>query len=93
MFCNNSDVILLIFSGTDQVVVDNGICEVTLSKPEGDVTAVSYNGMENLLEILNEDYNRGFVICSLYLAIIFSILRLFLLLCLQKNLRIWNMFM
>ncbi|CAM8936586.1 unnamed protein product [Rhodiola kirilowii] len=42
------------------VMVDNGICQVTLSKPEGDVTAVSYNGLENLLEVRNEDSNRGY---------------------------------
>uniref|UniRef100_A0A7N0UQB2 rhamnogalacturonan endolyase n=1 Tax=Kalanchoe fedtschenkoi TaxID=63787 RepID=A0A7N0UQB2_KALFE len=43
-----------------QVAVDNGICQVTLSKPEGDVTAVSYNGLDNLLEVLNQDFDRGY---------------------------------
>ncbi|PQP94612.1 putative rhamnogalacturonate lyase B [Prunus yedoensis var. nudiflora] len=42
------------------VVMDNGILQVTLSKPEGMVTGIQYNGVDNLLEILNEDSNRGY---------------------------------
>ncbi|XP_021813218.1 uncharacterized protein LOC110756134 [Prunus avium] len=41
------------------VVMDNGILQVTLSKPAGMVTGIQYNGVDNLLEILNEDSNRG----------------------------------
>ncbi|XP_021832185.1 probable rhamnogalacturonate lyase B [Prunus avium] len=42
------------------VVMDNGILQVTLSKPEGMVTGIQYKGVDNLLEILNEDSNRGY---------------------------------
>lgn len=39
--------------------MDNGLVRVTLSNPEGIVTGVSYNGIDNLLEVLNEESNRG----------------------------------
>lgn len=42
------------------VMMDNGIVQVTLSKPEGIVTGVKYNGIDNLLETLNEESNRGY---------------------------------
>ncbi|XP_008219218.2 PREDICTED: probable rhamnogalacturonate lyase B [Prunus mume] len=42
------------------VVMDNGILQVTLSKPAGMITGIQYNGVDNLLEILNEDSNRGY---------------------------------
>ncbi|KAK8600954.1 hypothetical protein V6N13_059306 [Hibiscus sabdariffa] len=44
----------------DHVVMDNGILQVTISKPEGIVTGVSYQGIDNLLEIRNEESNRGY---------------------------------
>ncbi|CAJ2643126.1 unnamed protein product [Trifolium pratense] len=42
------------------VVMDNGILKVTLSNPEGIVTGIEYNGIDNLLEVLNEESNRGY---------------------------------
>ncbi|KAI7741688.1 hypothetical protein M8C21_007229 [Ambrosia artemisiifolia] len=42
------------------VVIDNGIVQVTLSKPGGLVTGVQYNGLDNLLEVLNQQGNRGY---------------------------------
>lgn len=42
------------------VVVDNGILRVTLSKPDGNVTGIEYNGIDNLLEVLNEKEDRGY---------------------------------
>ncbi|GMJ15234.1 hypothetical protein like AT4G24430 [Hibiscus trionum] len=44
----------------DHVVMDNGILQVTISKPGGIVTGVSYQGIDNLLEIRNEESNRGY---------------------------------
>lgn len=41
--------------------MDNGILEVTLSKPEGIVTGIQYNGISNLLEVLNDESNRGYM--------------------------------
>ncbi|CAN6542923.1 unnamed protein product [Malus baccata var. baccata] len=43
-----------------EVVVENGILQMTLSKPGGVVTGLQYNGVDNLLEVLNEAPNRGY---------------------------------
>ncbi|OWM67696.1 hypothetical protein CDL15_Pgr019197 [Punica granatum] len=40
--------------------MDNGIVQVTLSNPEGIVTGISYNGIDNLLEVRNDESNRGY---------------------------------
>ncbi|KAI4389483.1 hypothetical protein MLD38_001705 [Melastoma candidum] len=42
------------------VIMDNGILQVTLSKPEGIVTGIRYNGVDNLLEVRNNESNRGY---------------------------------
>ncbi|KAK6130537.1 hypothetical protein DH2020_035718 [Rehmannia glutinosa] len=42
------------------VIMDNGILKVTLSKPDGIVTAIKYNHIDNLLEIANDESNRGY---------------------------------
>ncbi|OIW14564.1 hypothetical protein TanjilG_14950 [Lupinus angustifolius] len=42
------------------VVIDNGILRVTLSNPEGIVTGIQYNDIDNLLEVLNDESNRGY---------------------------------
>ncbi|KAI4308656.1 hypothetical protein L6164_031711 [Bauhinia variegata] len=42
------------------VVMDNGILKVTLSNPEGIVTGIEYNGINNLLEVSNDESNRGY---------------------------------
>ncbi|KAL5847069.1 hypothetical protein ACOSQ3_010593 [Xanthoceras sorbifolium] len=42
------------------VVLDNGIVQVTLSKPGGIVTGIRYNGIDNLLEFRNKEDNRGY---------------------------------
>ncbi|XP_057969014.1 rhamnogalacturonate lyase B-like [Malania oleifera] len=44
----------------DQVVMDNGIVQVTLTVPEGFVVGIKYNGIDNLLETRNEEDDRGY---------------------------------
>lgn len=43
-----------------QVEIKNGIFGLTLSNPDGIVTGVRYNGVDNLMEILNKEDNRGY---------------------------------
>ncbi|XP_065874912.1 uncharacterized protein [Euphorbia lathyris] len=43
-----------------RVVIDNGLVEVTFSSPGGDVTGIKYNEINNVLEIANEEDNRGY---------------------------------
>ncbi|XP_062192262.1 probable rhamnogalacturonate lyase B isoform X2 [Phragmites australis] len=42
------------------VEINNGIFELTLSNPDGSVTGVRYNGVDNLMEIGNKEDNRGY---------------------------------
>ncbi|KAL5705486.1 rhamnogalacturonan endolyase [Ranunculus cassubicifolius] len=42
------------------VMMDNGLVQVTLSNPDGIVTGIRYGGIDNLLEIRNEEANRGY---------------------------------
>ncbi|KAI3955239.1 hypothetical protein MKW98_020872 [Papaver atlanticum] len=44
----------------NHVVMDNGLVQVNISNPSGFVTGVQYNGTDNLLEIENEEHNRGY---------------------------------
>ncbi|WRX30295.1 Rhamnogalacturonate lyase - like 2 [Theobroma cacao] len=44
----------------DHVVINNGNLQVTISKPEGIVTGVSYQGIDNLLEVRNEESDGGY---------------------------------
>ncbi|KAL3514296.1 hypothetical protein ACH5RR_027013 [Cinchona calisaya] len=44
----------------DHVVIDNGIVQVTLSNPGGILKAIQYGGIDNLLELHNQDLNGGF---------------------------------
>lgn len=41
--------------------MDNGILQIAISKPAGMVTRVSYNGNDNLLEVRNDETNRGYL--------------------------------
>ncbi|CAG7900023.1 unnamed protein product, partial [Brassica rapa] len=42
------------------VVIDNGIFQLTLSNPEGFVTGVQYNGIENVLAFTGHENDRGY---------------------------------
>ncbi|KAL8096326.1 hypothetical protein AgCh_037332 [Apium graveolens] len=42
------------------VVLDNGLLQLTLSSPDGIVTGLRYNSIDNLLEVLNNESNRGY---------------------------------
>ncbi|KAF3327215.1 Rhamnogalacturonate lyase [Carex littledalei] len=42
-----------------QVVMDNGILQVTLMKPQGRVISIKYNGIENLLDYSYGPSNKG----------------------------------
>lgn len=41
------------------IILDNGIVQVTISKPGGIVTGLRYGGLDNLFEVLNKETNRG----------------------------------
>lgn len=43
------------------MVIDNDIVQVNISNPEGCVTGIQYNGLDNLLEINNHESDRGYV--------------------------------
>lgn len=54
-----------------QVTMDNGIVQVTLSNPGGIVTGIRYNRIDNLLEVLNKETNRGYTVIQLLLLLQF----------------------
>jgi hypothetical protein len=55
---------MFVFTVRVQVVIKNDIFELTLSNPDGIVTGVRYNGVDNLMEILNKEDNRGYLFYS-----------------------------
>ena len=54
-----------------QVTMDNGMVQVTLSNPGGIVTGIRYNRIDNLLEVLNKETNRGYTVIQLLLLLQF----------------------
>ncbi|CAH1421680.1 unnamed protein product [Lactuca virosa] len=44
----------------DQVVVDNGIFSITILSPQGTVTGINYNGIDNILNDHNGVNDRGY---------------------------------
>ncbi|KAG8642807.1 rhamnogalacturonate lyase isoform X1 [Manihot esculenta] len=59
---NNSSAlgVQLRVTNHQRVIIDNGLVRVTFSSPGGDVVGIKYNGIDNVLEIINEDDNRGY---------------------------------
>ncbi|AET03356.2 probable rhamnogalacturonate lyase B isoform X1 [Medicago truncatula] len=53
-------VVKLNTENKQQLVVDNGIVSVTLSKPEGYLIGISYNGIDNILESEYKEHARGY---------------------------------
>ncbi|XP_031283521.1 probable rhamnogalacturonate lyase B [Pistacia vera] len=43
-----------------EVIMSNGLVQVTLSSPDGEVIAIKYNGIDNVLETENKQDNRGY---------------------------------
>ena len=44
--------------------MDNGIVQVTLSSPDGFVTGIKYNGIDNVLQTKNEVDDRGYMLIT-----------------------------
>lgn len=42
--------------------MDNGILQVTLSKPDGNVTGIKYNSIDNVLEVDDKEAHRGYMV-------------------------------
>ncbi|KAL8172018.1 hypothetical protein V2J09_023822 [Rumex salicifolius] len=42
------------------VILDNGILAVTISKPNGYITGIRYNGVNNILDVINPEDDRGY---------------------------------
>ncbi|XP_042445380.1 probable rhamnogalacturonate lyase B [Zingiber officinale] len=43
-----------------RIMIDNGILQLTLSNPGGLITGIRYNDIDNVLEVHNEERNRGY---------------------------------
>ncbi|KAI5419354.1 probable rhamnogalacturonate lyase B [Lathyrus oleraceus] len=56
---SSTSIVKLNTDDQQQLVVDNGIVSVTLSRPEGYILGISYNGVDNILESENKD-DRGY---------------------------------
>lgn len=56
----HEDEVKILTNTPNQVVLDNGLVQVTFSNPGGDVVGIKYNGIDNLLEINNAETNRGY---------------------------------
>ena len=59
-----------------QVVLDNHILQVTLSKPGGIVLCLCYGGIDNVLEIRNRETNRGYAKFSMLVLSLFELVNL-----------------
>ncbi|PWA86259.1 rhamnogalacturonate lyase [Artemisia annua] len=43
-----------------RVVMSNGLVQITLSNPAGHLVGIRYKGIDNLLEVNNDEHNRGY---------------------------------
>lgn len=42
-----------------QVILDNGLVRLTISKPQGYLIGIQYGGMDNLLDLKSSESSRG----------------------------------
>lgn len=55
-----------------QVDIDNGIVQITLTNPGGLLKGIKYGGIDNLLELHNQDLNGGyFILCPPFSFVFF----------------------
>ena len=47
--------------------MDNGFLQATIAKPAGYVSGIKYNGIENILDTLNPEDDRGYFYISNFL--------------------------
>ncbi|KAI3466561.1 hypothetical protein Pfo_023224 [Paulownia fortunei] len=45
---------------TWHIIVDNGLVRLTISKPQGLLTAIKYGGIDNLLDLKSNELSRGY---------------------------------
>lgn len=50
-----------------QVVMYNGLLQLTFTKPGGHIIGIQYNGVDNLLELHNPELNGGYNVLKLHL--------------------------
>ena len=51
--------------------MDNGILQVTISNPDGIVTGIQYNGIDNLLAVESDEADRGYNSSTLFIIFFF----------------------
>ncbi|XP_073314087.1 uncharacterized protein [Primulina huaijiensis] len=49
-----------LISQNSYIIVDNGLVRLTISKPQGLLTAIKYGGIDNLLDTKSNELNRGY---------------------------------
>ncbi|WOG98916.1 hypothetical protein DCAR_0418262 [Daucus carota subsp. sativus] len=54
------DMGMLLHAQDDYIVIDNGVIQITLTNPGGNLTRIQYSGIDNVLETHNKELNGGF---------------------------------
>ncbi|XP_057794194.1 uncharacterized protein LOC131010607 isoform X2 [Salvia miltiorrhiza] len=57
---SKSAAVMILSNEGDEVVLDNGLVQLTFTKPGGHLIGIRYNGLDNLLELHNPELNGGF---------------------------------